>query len=82
MKYLVYLAAYFLLFCVGLSNGGKYPVCWIKNGECLDGNVGPLIEAIKPQINHNIANESVMNVMSLDDFAKECLKETECRYVR
>ena len=64
---------------VSLSNGGMYPECWIKKAECLDGNVGPLIEAVKPQINHNIVKQAMMNVMSLDECAQQCFNETQCR---
>ena len=62
-----------------LSNGGMYPECWIKRGECLDNNVGPLIEAIPPQINHNILKNATMNVESIDDCAQQCFNETNCR---
>ena len=72
----------FLLFAfISLSSGGLYPKCWIKKGECLDSNVGPLIEAVAPQINHNIVKNASMGVESLDDCASQCFNETECRYV-
>ena len=72
----------FSLFAViSLSSGGLYPKCWIKKGECLDSNVGPLIEAVAPQINHNIVKNASMGVESLDDCASQCFNETECRYV-
>ena len=72
----------FSLFAfISLSSGGLYPKCWVKKGECLDGNVGPLIEAVAPQINHNIVKNASMGVESLDDCASQCFNETECRYV-
>ena len=72
----------FVLLTIGsMSNGGMYPKCWIKKGECLDNNVGPLIEAIPPQINHNIVKNASMGVESLDDCAQQCFNETECRFV-
>ena len=72
----------FSLFAfISLSSGGLYPKCWIKKGECLDSNVGPLIEAVAPQINHNIVKNASMGVESLDDCASQCFNETECRYV-
>ena len=77
----ILLVVFILPVLVSLSNGGMYPECWIKNVECLDGNVGPLIEAVKPQINHNIVKHALMNVMSLDDCAQQCFNETECRQV-
>ena len=72
----------FSLFAfISLSSGGLYPKCWIKKGECLDSNVGPLIQAVAPQINHNIVKNASMGVESLDDCASQCFNETECRYV-
>ena len=74
----------FLLFITiftSLSNGGMYPECWIKNGECLDNNVGPLIEAVTPQINHNIVKNASMDVETLDDCAQQCFNDTECRSI-
>ena len=76
---IILLVVFVLSNFVCQSNGGMYPDCWIKKAECLDGNVGPLIEAVKPQINHNIVKESVMNVMSLDECAQQCFNETKCR---
>jgi len=71
----------FSLFAfISLSSGGLYPKCWIKKGECLDSNVGPLIQAVAPQMNHNIVKNASMGVESLDDCASQCFNETECRY--
>ena len=80
----ILLIVFVLPFLVSLSNGGMYPECWIRKGECLDGNAGPLVESVnphlvKPQINHNIVKHALMNVMSVDDCAQQCFNETECR---
>ena len=78
----LFLVVPFFITFVSLSNGGMYPECWIKNGECLDNNVGPLIEAVTPQINHNIVKNASMDVATLDDCAQQCYNDTECRYCR
>ena len=67
---------------LSLINGGMYPECWIKRGECLDNNVGPLIAAVTPQINHNIVKNASMDVATLDDCAQQCFNDTECRYTQ
>ena len=59
---------------------GAYPNCLLKQGECLDGNQGPLLEAVKPKINHNIANETIFNVTSVKECAVKCYENEECNY--
>ena len=77
----IFFVVFLLSIVLSLSNGGMYPECWIKRGECLDNNVGPLIEAVTPQINHNIVKNATMDVGSLDDCAQQCFNDTECRYI-
>ena len=78
----VFTAFLFITIFTSSSNGGLYPECWIKNGECLDNNVGPLIEAVTPQINHNIVKNASMDVETLDDCAQQCFNDTECRFMK
>ena len=78
----IFLVVFLLsIVVIHVSNGGMYPECWIKRGECLDNNVGPLIEAVTPQINHNIVKNATMDVDTLDDCAQQCFNDSDCRYL-
>ena len=50
-------------------------------GECLDNNEPPLVEWVKPQINHNVIGDSIDNVTSVTQCAENCLDNPECRLV-
>ena len=78
----IFLVVFLLsIVVINVSNGDMYPECWIKRGECLDNNVGPLIEAVTPQINHNIVKNATMDVDTLDDCAQQCFNDSDCRYL-
>lgn len=70
----------FVALVPGLWATDLYPKCWIKYGECLDQNKGPLLKGVKPQINQNIVGESISNITSLDDCVSECVKNPDCGY--
>ncbi len=60
----------------------KYPSCWVRMGECLDSNAGPLKVGVTPQMNPNVIGESVKNVESFEECSSLCFrKENEtCRW--
>lgn len=54
-----------------------YPKCWLKTGECLDQNVGPLMKGVRPQNNTNVVE--VRNAtFSLDDCVTHCMNNDKC----
>ena len=55
-----------------------YPSCWVKSGECLDQNKGPLMVGVVPQINPNVIM-AVSNVTSFDDCVSQCVDNVACR---
>ena len=57
-----------------------YPDCLLKKGECLDGNQGPLLEAVKPMINQNIAKETIFDVENVEECSRRCFEDDECGY--
>ena len=57
-----------------------YPDCLLKRGECLDGSKGPLLEDVKPHLDYNVVRV-VKNIPSVDECAKECFLEGECRLI-
>ena len=70
-----------LLILVGTTaaqNTG-YPRTWIKSGECLDGNVGPLVLGTTPPVNPNVVGEAVQNVASINDCADACRGNSDCK---
>ena len=70
-----------LLILVGTAaaqNTG-YPRTWIKSGECLDGNVGPLVLGTTPPVNPNVVGEAVQNVASINDCADACRGNLDCK---
>ena len=56
-----------------------YPQCWLKKGECLDQNVGPLEKYERPENNPNIV-EVRNETDSLDDCVEHCVNNANCRY--
>ena len=77
---------------MGQSSGGEeeeeeevpepdplYPKCWLRQGECLDDNVGPLVRGGgKPQINQNVL-QVINETFTLDDCVEHCHKNEDCR---
>ena len=73
-----------LLFLFGLCpllTLAEYPDCWVRTGECLDSNEGPLTAGVTPQKNPNVVGDAVPNVASFDDCAEVCFNNEECRSV-
>ncbi len=61
-----------------LVSATLYPSSWLKSGECLDKNVGPLKKGVVPQINTNVVD--VLQVDGgVDDCVTQCMNETACR---
>ena len=64
---------------VGQNQGAGYPRPWIKSGECLDSNVGPLVLGTTPSENPNVIGETVQNVATINDCADVCKNNSECK---
>ena len=64
---------------LGQNQGAGYPRPWIKSGECLDGNVGPLVLGTTPPENPNVIGETVQNVATINDCADVCRNNSECK---
>lgn len=73
-------AASTVLLLAAVASGSKYPECWIREGECLDDNAGPLLEGVKPQINQNVV-DVVEDVQDFDACASQCVMNQDCRCV-
>ena len=67
-----------LNLAIAVCQGG-YQRCLVKNGECLDGNRGPLIENVKPHVNQNVINATAAT--SLEDCGRICFEDENCGYV-
>lgn len=58
----------------------SYPECWIKAGECLDHNQGPLLIGVKPANNSNVIDEAIPFIDTFDECIKRCMADEECQY--
>lgn len=60
----------------------RYPRCWVREGECLDSNAGPLQVGVTPQTNPNVIGEAVQGVHDFENCSSLCFQEDECRRVQ
>ena len=71
-----------LLILVGTGAAAQntgYPRPWIKSGECLDANVGPLVLGTTPPVNPNVVGEAVQSVANINDCADACRGNSDCK---
>lgn len=73
------LVSLFVETTFGQNQGAGYPRTWIKSGECLDSNVGPLVLGTTPPENPNVIGEAVQNVATINDCADVCRSNSECK---
>ncbi len=57
----------------------NYPRSWVKTGECLDNNVGPLVLGTTPPDNPNVI-DTVEGVINFNDCADKCANHSDCRH--
>ena len=67
-----------LIWTSCVVQGSSYPDSWIRKGECLDMNEGPLLIGVKPQINQNIINSTKAD--NFGECVSQCKDYNECRY--